>query len=155
MKDRFLFQFIANGTFSVDVFFVMSGFLLCFVLLKSLAKAKGVLRWGLVYFHRWWRLSPLYYFVVFYAAAVGDMMATGPLKGIFVMGKPCRQSWWSNLLYINNFTPRQQSLSCITWSWYLALDMQFFLLSVPIVYALFHKPLFGFATLTCLAVAGP
>jgi hypothetical protein len=32
----------------------------------------------------------------------------------------CRQHWWTNLLYINNFHPVEFHDTCMSWTWYLA-----------------------------------
>ena len=75
LRSRFLFQFVGNGTFSVDVFFVLSGFLMTLLMSKILAKTKGKVNWVLTYFHRWWRLSPLYYLTIFYGIALLNTMS--------------------------------------------------------------------------------
>ena len=105
IQTRFLFQFIQNGTFSVDVFFVMSGFLMAFLMLKSLEKEGGKMKWGLIYFHRWWRLSPVYYLTIFFSASVYDSWMSGPQTPTMLHGQACRNNWWTNLLYINNQFP--------------------------------------------------
>ena len=122
MEKRFLFQFVTNGTFSVDVFFVMSGFLMAFLMLKSLAKEEGKMKWGLIYFHRWWRLSPLYYFTVFFTAAMFDIWVNGPQSVLFPLGVACRNDWWSNLLYINNQYPSFVSYSPILLIFFFLFD---------------------------------
>lgn len=40
----------------------------------------------------------------------------------------CEKYWWRNILYINNWYPLQEF--CMIWSWYLANDMQFYLMAV-------------------------
>mmetsp|Transcript_408 Transcript_408/g.611 ORF Transcript_408/g.611 Transcript_408/m.611 type:complete len:682 (-) Transcript_408:100-2145(-) len=153
MKERFLFQFVANGTFSVDVFFVLSGFLMTFLMFKSLTKENGRLKWGLLYFHRYWRLSPLYYFTIFYVVSIFDYMLDGPIAGLIPISNPCRTQSWANIIYLNNFLPEPMN-NCVNWTWYLALDMQFFVVAVPIIYILFHKAAFGVAVLSSLCIAG-
>ncbi|KAJ8300277.1 hypothetical protein KUTeg_021796 [Tegillarca granosa] len=56
----------------------------------------------------------------------------------------CTKYWWRNLLYIQNFFP------CMAWSWYLANDMQFFIISPLILIPLYRKPLIGYVVLGVL-----
>lgn len=50
----------------------------------------------------------------------------------------CRSAWWTNLLYINNFVPKVYTDQCVPWAWYLANDMQFFVIGMLIL-ALYRK----------------
>ena len=36
----------------------------------------------------------------------------------------CRNYWWSNLLYINNFYPTAFHNTCMSWTWYLVSQSQ-------------------------------
>ena len=55
---------------------------------------------------------------------------------VFSQHTICVESWWRNLIYINNF---QYSYDmCMPWSFYLANDMQFYLVS-PIFLIMFEK----------------
>ncbi|CAG7827395.1 unnamed protein product, partial [Allacma fusca] len=60
----------------------------------------------------------------------------------------CRKYWWRNLLYFNNLVTNPES--CYSESWYLANDMQFFVLSPVLIYPLWRFKLIGMGT-TCLA----
>ncbi|KAK3607214.1 hypothetical protein CHS0354_031712 [Potamilus streckersoni] len=53
----------------------------------------------------------------------------------------CQETWWTNLLYINNFVNVEKM--CMPWSWYLANDMQFFILSPILLIALYTSPKIG------------
>jgi peptidoglycan/LPS O-acetylase OafA/YrhL len=57
-----LWMFINNATVSVDTFFVMSGFLLCYLFLERMKKTNGksiksVQFWIMYYVHRYIRLE--------------------------------------------------------------------------------------------------
>lgn len=54
------FQGIGNGTVSVDTFFLMSGLLISFLLLKELDRNKGKFNVGLFYIHRYLRYQMYY-----------------------------------------------------------------------------------------------
>ena len=138
--QRFSFQPILNGTYSVDSFFYLSGLLVAYLALKEI-KEKGRLSWPYYFIHRYWRLTPLYAFVLFYYAFLFDRTMSGPLKFFLEMGPYketldiCKTHWWTNLLYINNMYPYYGNLgtTCIGWSWYLANDMQFYVVFGPIL----------------------
>ena len=60
-------------------------------------------------------------------------MTSGPFAATKdTLGK-CDKYWWYNILYINNF--KQDAGLCVGHVWYLANDMQFFLLSPIFLYA--------------------
>ncbi|KAL6448083.1 hypothetical protein ACFW04_000249 [Cataglyphis niger] len=43
----------------------------------------------------------------------------------------CEKYWWRNLLYINNLFDHKEL--CMSWSWYLANDMQFFIIGITLL----------------------
>lgn len=51
----------------------------------------------------------------------------------------CADYWWTNLLYINNLYPFPGILrGCMGWSWYLANDMQFYIISPLFIILLYN-----------------
>jgi hypothetical protein len=65
----------------------------------------------------------------------------------------CRDSWWANLLYINNFVKQNSGVfnklkfiliyiflhsQCMGWTWYLANDFQLYAFA-PILIIALHK----------------
>ncbi|XP_069135206.1 nose resistant to fluoxetine protein 6-like [Argopecten irradians] len=136
LGQRFTFQAILNATFSVDTFFFMSGALVTYLCLKDIAANNGRTRWGMFYFHRVWRLTPAFAFCLMIYATLTRHFVSGPYGIVYnammdYAGDPCSSSWWSSLLYINNFYPGSGSLGkiCMAWTWYLSNDMQFFIIS--------------------------
>ncbi|CAH1786929.1 unnamed protein product [Owenia fusiformis] len=135
----FSFQPIINAFFSVDAFFFLSGLLVGYLVLKEMEKKGGwsKLNWPLYYVHRFWRLTPPYMLVLMISVCLTRYMSTGPQwpeQGFEI--DYCKDSWWTNLLYINNFVNVEKM--CLGWSWYLANDMQFHWIS-PIVLIPFSK----------------
>lgn len=162
---RFTFQPIVNGTFSVDSFFFLSGLLVAYLAFKELSE-KGSLNWFYFVIHRYWRLTPLYAFVIFYYAYVMKYTISGPFslyldspQGFELSMNQCKKYWWTNLLYINNFYPEYGSLKtmCLGWGWYLANDMQFYLVLGPLIVILLWLNKYAglcvaiFLTLVCIA----
>lgn len=133
---------ILNAVYAVDTFFYLSGLLLTYLTLKQMTKTNGNLNWGLYYFHRYWRITPLYMMVLAIWATLAVHMGTGPFKKeLFVYAEEsCRDYWWTNLLYISNLYPFPGKLTdqCMGWGWYLSNDMQFFVIS-PFILILLNK----------------
>ncbi|XP_062572908.1 nose resistant to fluoxetine protein 6-like [Saccostrea cucullata] len=142
MLRRWTFQVIANALVAVDTFFALSGLLLAYLTLKEMDKKRGKLNWAMFYFHRFWRLTPAYMLILMTEATLSPYLSDGPLypaKGFEV--DYCEDSWWKNLLYVNNLFDLDKS--CMGWSWYLANDMQFFILSPLFLIPLYYQELLG------------
>ncbi|KAJ8316917.1 hypothetical protein KUTeg_004821 [Tegillarca granosa] len=102
--NRWTYQAIINALVSVDTFFTLSGLLMSFLVLKEMKKNNGKLNWFMYYFHRFWRLTPPNMLVMMVYVPLFPYFGTGPMwpqNGV----EPdfCKDSWWTNLLYINNF----------------------------------------------------
>ena len=52
----------------------------------------------------------------------------------------CHKSWWANLLYIQNL---YETDACVGQAWYLANDMQFYIIAPFFILPLFYKPRLG------------
>ncbi|XP_060069296.1 nose resistant to fluoxetine protein 6-like, partial [Ylistrum balloti] len=145
MINRWTFQAIGNAFVSVDSFFTMSGLLLAYLFMKEMKKNNGKMNWPMFYFHRFWRLTPPYMLVLMISATLTRYMGGdgGPMwsrKG--TEQDYCKDTWWTNLLYINNLVKPEKM--CIGWSWYLANDMQFFVISPLMLVPLYYNKFIGF-----------
>ena len=132
--DKPKFAIVYGAFYAVDTFFWMGGFLVAYLLIKEV-KSKGRLNWFMVYFHRFWRLVPLFMFVTFLVWAFQGYGPDGPLW--FKQddsSEGCADYWWTNLLFINNFVPDGQRSYCLVVAWYMSNDMQFYLLTPFIIY---------------------
>ncbi|XP_063951628.1 O-acyltransferase like protein-like isoform X1 [Lytechinus pictus] len=154
--DHMSFNAVTSGSYSVDTFFVLSGYLVGYMTLKKIhdKTLRGAGSWAIFYFHRWWRLTPVY------MAAMGIWALWWPHfgDGRSVMADEtydfyqgwCRKQWWTHPLYINNIYPwpNVYNNSCMRWSWYLACDMQFFIISPIILSVLYKNSKAGMALVT-------
>ncbi|XP_065931141.1 nose resistant to fluoxetine protein 6 [Magallana gigas] len=138
------YQAILNAFVSVDSFFLLSGLLVSYLLLKELRRKEGNIKWlqfiPKFYFHRYWRLTPSLMLLMFVYVPLFPYISDGPFwpqKGL-EQGQ-CNKTWWYNMLYINNFFNEE----CMAWTWYLANDMQFFILSPFIIIPLYYSKFLG------------
>ncbi|KAL9976327.1 hypothetical protein ACROYT_G013617 [Oculina patagonica] len=133
---RFSFQAVNNAFFSVDSFFLLSGLLVGYLSFRRMDKNNGKLPLFQFYFHRFWRLTPSYMFVILFFANLNEFLGEGPFWYGSQVRTPCDKYWWTNLLYINNFHPFSLAKECLGWSWYLANDMQFYVISPILLYTI-------------------
>lgn len=77
-------------------------------------------------------------FVILFYANLNAFLGEGPLWYGSQVRTPCDSYWWTNLLYINNFHPFSLTKECLPWSWYLANDMQFYVISPILLYITFR-----------------
>ncbi|GAB1602635.1 nose resistant to fluoxetine protein 6-like [Argonauta hians] len=141
---QFAFQAIGNATVSVDSFFLLSGLLVAYSTLKALDARQGKMNWIYFYVHRYWRLTPPILLVMMVYIPLFRYMGDGPFwPSQGVENNFCRDSWFYNILYINNFLPKDMTKQCMAWLWYLANDMQFYWISPLILIPLFRYPKIG------------
>jgi len=129
------------------------------MLLKEMNQKHGKVPWGMFYFHRYWRLTPVFAFVMLVYTMLTPYMIRGPFQYLYRETKTdlCVNYWWTNLLYINNFYPTSSEDQCMGWSWFLANDMQFYIITplIVLLYRLNRKlgwSVVGILSLGCFAV---
>jgi peptidoglycan/LPS O-acetylase OafA/YrhL len=140
---------VYGALFSVDIFFYLSGFLLCLVLLSS---RNTKINWLLIV-HRIIRLLPALLFALGLFYCILPLFGNGPLFYYYmekVVGT-CSKIWWMLYAFVYNFRDIVAD-SCMAWTWYASVDMQFFLISLPLMYVLIKKPKIGTYLFTCLLV---
>ena len=117
----FALNWIWNADKSVDVFFVVSGFLIAGILFRE-RQSTGSLKIKTFYARRFLRLSPVYIFAAFlYYLADG----------------PNIENIWANMLYVQNFLPVDEMV--MHWTWTLAVEEQFYLLFPMFLLVVFFK----------------
>jgi len=153
----FWHSYLTNATYSVDVFFFMSGFLAFYLIFFELRAKNGDVSYWKFIVHRIIRMSPLYFIICVVFAYVFPNIVEGPMKYTILEGneRTCQKTLYSNFFYFINWVPPKEE--CCGWLWYVSNDMQFFLL-VPIFAFLFRKSkLIGAAVcggvgLTCIII---
>lgn len=136
-------QWIANGTFSVDNFILLSGFLANISghqdrLQESNQKTKTCLtktaRVVETLLRRYIRLVPLMMLMILMSVLVLPSLACGPNWSMStqMFEQWCRPNWYLNLLMVHNFI--NTSTMCFSHSWYVAVDFQLFVILQLIKY---------------------
>ncbi len=138
-----------NATYSVDVFFFLSGFFLSFIALQQLAR--GSFTWQ-IYLHRLIRLYPALLVTFFGAIYILPALGDGPLYWrIYGAPEQCYDIWHYIFLFIYNF--RDRATGCIGWVWYLANDFQFFVFTPPILWLINKSRKLGLIVLITILCA--
>ena len=137
VPEHFLYQPVDNGFLAVDNFFVLSGLLMSYLSIREMERHQGKFPFVFFYIHRYLRLSPAYFFALFLNFKVLPYVGSGPFWSLSNVHR-CEKYWWTNILYINNFYPTIFSDQCYGLTWYLANDMQFFIIAPIFVLLLYH-----------------
>jgi peptidoglycan/LPS O-acetylase OafA/YrhL len=125
-----------NSDKGVDVFFVMSGFLITGILLKQVIK-NGHIDLRNFYIRRYLRLTPAYYF---------------SLTAYWIMSGPHSEWLWANYLYVSNFV--HYSHQAMGWTWSLAVEEQFYFiypLLLIVILKYFKRP--GYVLLSIFLIS--
>ena len=157
LTTTFFGQLIFASRFAVDTFLVISGYLLVIVIARKAPtlindqRSKTTTFFQLIGL-RLLRIMPLYLLCMgFYTQVAPHLYLSGQDSkeggGPFwyqwdSLLQPCRDYGWTNLLFINNFIPFEKSNTetCFYHSWYLAVDMQLFVLfGLPVTFFIFLK----------------
>lgn len=140
-----LSQFFANGTFSVDSFFFISGLLVTNSCLKQLSKNNGKLDLFSFYFHRYLRMTPLMMVIILFSSTLLKYLGEGPSfqESTIMFDSWCQENGWLNALYLHNFIRRENM--CLGHTWYSAVDMQLFLFAPLLLVPLYKRPRVGLA----------
>ncbi|XP_070524251.1 nose resistant to fluoxetine protein 6 [Cardiocondyla obscurior] len=140
--DGVSIQVISNMTVSVDTYFFLSGFLLSYVYLKNKINNKERNK----QINYWEKLKEFFMFIIKrfirltppYIAMIGILILNSTwyekTSQFYVNEKShetCAKYWWRNLLYIHNLF--EIPSMCMSWSWYLSCDMQFFAIGLALL----------------------
>ena len=152
-KDQ-QYTIVYAAFFAVDTFFWMSGLLMTYLFIIEFDKTPGIpiMKLILVYVHRFLRITPVYMFCLLFWWSLQPYMGNGPMWVEITdrFNDDCDDHWYTNLLYVNNFVPNWKTSSCLGQSWYLANDMQFFIIS-PIILIIYLKVFKQFAWICVVA----
>lgn len=143
-----LHRLASIGWAGVDVFFVISGFLITGILLDSRARPK---RWRHFFIRRSLRIFPLYYLVMAAVTAVG-IGATALGLNIDHPAVQTVDRAWVNFLYLTNFWVAWAGKDSVPMdiAWSLAIEEQFYLVFPFVVWHLSRRNLLRALVLSVL-----
>ncbi len=125
-----------HGDKGVDVFFVLSGFLISMILMREYAQRQQI-NLKRFYLNRWLRLTPLY---------LPALLVTA----ILFNGQNIKYAW-ANLLYVNNLVAFKKMF--MMWSWSQAVEQQFYILCPFFLMFVIFKTKYRWQAILVLLVA--
>ncbi|XP_076320938.1 O-acyltransferase like protein-like [Tachypleus tridentatus] len=141
------FMAVWNSLVQVDSFFFLTGVTLVYTTVKKQKGTNGHLNLVRYVIHRYLRLTPPMMLVTSLMFIL-PLISSGPFWNSVVEREiqKCRNTWWANMFYFSNFlNPRN---TCLTPYWYLAADMQLYLISPVVLITLYKWPRMGFGLIT-------
>lgn len=149
-----------SGNPGMQTFFVIGGFLTAFLFMsKATNKASStdfsIFR-GII--ERYMRFAPLLALTLLVHSTWLYRLGSGPFwnRVNFNEKQFCRQNWWTNLLFIDNFVNVEQK--CLMHTWYLAADFWLRVLATICLVRIYKKPatknfvLFGVLAFSAVAI---
>ena len=153
--DNYSMCIIILGELSIDVFFFLSGFLVTLQLTQicSCRTNRNIVTFLKAFVHRYLKLFPFYVLCLLLAMYIFPRLSSGPLYfQAQTNANLCKDNWYKNVLYFNNFFTSTTD-QCNGWTWYIANDMQFFVLSPFILVPFCLSQLWGYIVILLLALA--
>uniref|UniRef100_A0A182P5T9 Nose resistant-to-fluoxetine protein N-terminal domain-containing protein n=1 Tax=Anopheles epiroticus TaxID=199890 RepID=A0A182P5T9_9DIPT len=125
------------GAKAVDIFLMLSGMLVSLKMLRELERTKR-LNVAELWLHRYVRLTPAYAALILFGASFVELLGEGVLYKLVSedLLLACHKSWWSGLLYVQNYV--HSDSFCFAHTWYLSVDMQLYIVSPLIIYLLWR-----------------
>ena len=146
LLGKWMMGIVSNYDICMDVFFFLSGFLVSLQLTQIFIyrENRSVVTFLKSFIHRYLKLLPLYIIFLLASIYIFPRLSSGP---IFYQSQKlanlCKEYWYKNLLFFNNFNMSPAD-ECNGWTWYLANDMQFFLLSPFILIPFCLRQVYGY-----------
>ncbi|KJH52478.1 hypothetical protein DICVIV_01324 [Dictyocaulus viviparus] len=114
-----------NYSYLVDGLLAMSALYTTYLLYGEVSTIKDVVKISGITFIRFW---PAYAFCVVFMWILFPELSSGPLWIHTETAERCSNSWWKNLLFINNFFSVRDT--CVDFGYVVSLEAQYF---VPLI----------------------
>lgn len=150
--QQFSFTLIANGSNGMENYFFIAGFLTTFIRWKKSVNKPKVNITKLL-------LKPYVRLTLFQLLMIGlflllPIIGYGPFWSDFVGPylQNCRERWWTNLFYIQNFWASEDA--CLYHTWLLAAVMQLYIVSIIVLWCLIKRPNIGIIVIIMIVISG-
>ncbi|XP_077295133.1 nose resistant to fluoxetine protein 6-like [Arctopsyche grandis] len=130
-----------NISLVVQIFLCMSSFLMAYnFLTRAEVCPINIFTYFKYIFERWIRLTPVYAVIIGYISTIFEDSGRGPLwqDAVGDRANLCRQWWWTNLLYINNYVG--DGRLCLEVAWYLGAEFQLFCYGILVLMIVWKFP---------------
>ncbi|EEC44942.1 predicted protein [Phaeodactylum tricornutum CCAP 1055/1] len=137
-------QLLFSSRLAVDTFLCISGFLMVHVVDRKMPRRNSrpvVWRYltniPSLFFARVVRILPVYAACLGFYTQIAPHLGSGPFWYQWLaLLKPCHDYGWTNFLFVNNFVPLDLAITetCFYHSWYLAVDVQLFVVGIFLVF---------------------
>nr|XP_054919486.1 nose resistant to fluoxetine protein 6-like [Dermacentor andersoni] len=135
--ERWENMIVTGGYLSVDTFFFLSGFLMCYTIAKQ--RASGWIIFLLATIRRFIRSTTPVFFMIMCMYLLPAITSGPDAKSFFdKFYYEVNNHWWDLLLQIRNFRG-EITFSVLPHIWYLSADYQLFLVSLVIVLLLKNR----------------
>ncbi|XP_018355372.1 PREDICTED: nose resistant to fluoxetine protein 6-like [Trachymyrmex septentrionalis] len=141
LAEGVFIQVFSNSTVSVDTYFFLSGLLLTYTYLKNkidkertnpINYKEKINKFFVSIMKRYIRLTPAYVMMIGIAQLISSWYdKTSQFYIEERQHEICAKYWWRNVLYIHNLFG--VNTMCLTWSWYLSNDMQFYIIGLALL----------------------
>ncbi|XP_040156637.1 regulator of hypoxia-inducible factor 1-like [Anopheles arabiensis] len=133
--------YLSSNAYLVQIFFTIGGYLLSVNFLRDADRGPIDARYaGNKILNRLVRLVPVYAFFLLFSVSLNvrfDVNVNG-FRLFTAENAICRQNWWANVLFVNNFLwPKEL---CLMHTWYLAADLQLFLMAMGVLVLVHRRP---------------
>ena len=151
--DQPIFLLGYAGFYAVDTFFWISGVLMAYLFIIEVNKypSFSIGKLSMVYLHRYLRITPTFMFCTMFFWSLEAYIGGGPvwIDIDYFIGS-C-DYWYANIIYLSNFIPDWGVSTCLGVGWYLANDMQFYIIStlVLLIYTKVSRAI-GWLLMFCL-----
>ncbi|XP_022705612.1 nose resistant to fluoxetine protein 6-like isoform X1 [Varroa jacobsoni] len=137
--SSFLFTVVENFSLPVDTFFAITGLLLIWTSRDDELKPFSYRSWASQIFRRIYRIYPCY-LLLHGLYILMPAFGQGPMwNEVFSnIRRNVYETSWTNLIFVNNFV--QWSDNLMLHSWFIAVNMQLFIVGVPLAHALRRRP---------------
>ncbi|XP_077501063.1 nose resistant to fluoxetine protein 6-like isoform X1 [Amblyomma americanum] len=152
--DQWQSMILTAGFIGVDSFFFLSGYLLISIVWKQ--KRNGVVVFLFAVVRRLFRtMVPVFFLLM--CLQLLPLIASGPDSKAFFekIDEDFRRQWLAILLQVQNYAFKKDAIAPVFGHfWYLSVDFQFFLVTLPILLLLKKRPKVAVGVLALLSLVG-